>query len=73
MAIAQRTAVELKQLVKVQLENHGIWAYVQVNSCSGNSWVAKVKADPRYLSEYQAVADAIVGDLRQHYALKREQ
>jgi hypothetical protein len=46
---------------------------VQVNPCSGNGWVATVKADPRYLSEYQAVADAIVGDLRQHYALKREQ
>jgi hypothetical protein len=73
MAIAQRTAAELKQLIKVQLEDHGIWAYVRVNPCSGNGWVATVKADHRYLSEYQAVADAIVGDLRQHYALKREQ
>jgi hypothetical protein len=36
MAIAQRTATELKQLVKVQLEDHGIWAYVQVNPCSRN-------------------------------------
>jgi hypothetical protein len=46
MAIAQRTAAELKQLVKVEMEDHGIWAYVQVNPCSGNGWVATVKADP---------------------------
>jgi len=70
MAIAQRTAAELKQLVKMQLEDHGIWAYVQVNRRSGNGWVATVKADPRYRREYQAAADAIVADLRQHYALK---
>ena len=42
MAIAQRTAAELKQLVKMQLEDHGIWAYVQVNPCLGNGWVATV-------------------------------
>ena len=41
MAIAQRTAAELKQLIKVQLEDHG-WAYVRVNPCSGNGWVATV-------------------------------
>lgn len=70
MAIAQRTATELKQLVKVQLEDHGIWAYVQVNPCSRNGWVATVTGTPRYRREYQAAADAIVADLRQHYSLK---
>jgi hypothetical protein len=73
MAIAQRTAPELKQMVKVQLEDHGIWAYVQVNPCSRNGWVATVKGTPSYRREYQAAADAIVADLRRHYALKREQ
>jgi hypothetical protein len=53
-----------------KLEDHGIRAYVQVNPCSGNDWVATVKADPRYRREYQAAADAIVADLRQRYALK---
>jgi len=73
MAIVQRTAAELKQLVKMQLEDHGIWAYVQVNPCPRNGWVATVKGTPRHRREYQAVADAIVCDLRQHYALNREQ
>ena len=70
MAIEQRTAAELEQMVKEQLEGHGIWAYVQINPCPVNGWLATVMADPRYRSEYQAIADAIVAELRPHYALK---
>jgi len=70
MAIEQRTAAELEQMIKGQLEGRGIWAYVQINPCPVNGWLATVMADPRYRSEYQAIADAIVAELRPHYALK---
>jgi hypothetical protein len=71
IAVEHAARDRLAQLVNIELERLGIYAsHVQIYPSPERGWTATVMTNPARVVEYQAFADGIAANLRQHYALK---